>query len=124
MKYFLAVLLLFVTFTGRGAPVEPQPFLAALRSLVDAADYVGSPFTAEETVILGSAIGAQDAAAVERVQAVLDQHALFVVSINPEQRVKAAMGSAEPLLNEGGWRQYLVKVVNESGTTAPLRITS
>jgi hypothetical protein len=73
---------------------------------------------------LRSCIEAQDAAAVDRAQGVLDAHALFVVTISPEQRVKAAQGKARPELNEAGWRHFLVKVVNESGTTAPLRIVS
>jgi hypothetical protein len=124
MKNILSVLLFLTTFTSRGAPVEPQPFLAALKPLMDAADYVGSPFSAEETATLRSAVQAQDAAAVEHVQAVLDAHALFVVTISPEQRVKVAQGAARPELSEAGWRQFLVKVVNESGATAPLRISS
>src|SRR5690606_27520297 len=45
-------------------------------------------------------------------------------NINPEMRVKCAQGSASPELSEQGWRQFLVKVVNEAGTTAPLRIES
>jgi len=60
----------------------------------------------------------------EKIQRALDAHCLFVVSINPEMRVKVAPGQAKPELVEQGWRQFLVKVVNESGTTAPLRAVS
>src|SRR5688572_29150564 len=86
------------------APVEPQPFLAALQRLVDGADFTGSPFSAEEKSTLAACIAAQDAAAVERAQAVLDAHALFVVTISPEQRVKVAQGAARAQLDEAGWR--------------------
>jgi hypothetical protein len=100
--------------------VEPQPFLAAVASLIDATDYLGSPFTPTDKAALQAAIRAHDAAAVATVQRILDSYALFVVNISPEQRVKVAQGPARPVLDEGGWRQFLVKVVNEAGVTAKL----
>ena len=115
-----AFLLAVFTTCALAAPVEPQPFLAALQRLVDAADFTGSPFSAEAKATLSACIAAQDVAAVERAQAVLDAHALFVVTINPEQRVKVAQGAARAQLDEAGWRQFLVKVVNEAGVTAKL----
>ena len=60
----------------------------------------------------------------QKIQSALDAHCLFVVNINPEMRVKVAPGQAKPELVEQGWRQFLVKVINESGTTAPLRAVS
>ncbi len=105
-------------------PVEPQPFLAALGSLIDATDYLGSPFTLEDKTALREAIAAHDTAAVEKAQRILDGYALFAVYINPEQRVKVAQGPAKPVLDESGWRQFLVKVINEAGVTAKLRVTS
>ncbi len=115
-----ALLLVVCAVSALAAPVEPQPFLAALQRLVEAADFTGSPFSAEEKATLAGCIAAQDAAAVERAQAVLDVYALFVVTINPEQRVKVAQGAARSQLDEAGWRQFLVKVVNEAGVTAKL----
>ena len=119
-----ALLLLLVAVPAFAAPVEPQPFLAALPQLMEAAKVAGSPFSDDETAKLQSCIAAQDAAAVERAQAILDAHSLFLVTINPEQRVKVTQGTAKPELVEGGWRQVLVKVVNEAGATAALRIAS
>ena len=65
-----------------------------------------------------------NAAAAEKIQTILDPLCLFGVQINPEMRVKVARGEAKPELVEQGWRQFLVKVQNESGTTAPLRAES
>ncbi|MEO6183184.1 MAG: CehA/McbA family metallohydrolase, partial [Verrucomicrobiota bacterium] len=62
--------------------------------------------------------------ASEKLQEILDRHCLFGVNINPEMRVKVALGAAKPALVEQGWRQFLIKVVNESGTTATLRVSS
>ena len=46
------------------------------------------------------------------------------LNINPEMRVKVATGDARPELTETGWRTFLVKVHNESGTTAALEAVS
>ncbi len=119
-----ALFLSLLAASAFAAPVEPQPFLAALPQLMDAARLAGSPFSEGETATLKSCVAAQDAAAVTRAQSVLDAHALFLVTINPEQRVKVAQAAAAPVLAEGGWQQFLIKVLNEAGTTAPLRITS
>ena len=58
------------------------------------------------------------------MQQALDPLCLFVVNINPESRVKVARGPAAAELVEQGWRMFLVKVVNEAGVTAPLRVGS
>jgi hypothetical protein len=105
---------------ARAADVEPQPFLAATQRLIDAAHFLGSPFSAEEVATLKACIQANDAAGAAKAQSVLDAHALFHVTITPEQRVKVAAGEAKPVLDEAGWRQYLVRVDNEAGVTARL----
>ncbi|RBP45104.1 hypothetical protein DES53_103100 [Roseimicrobium gellanilyticum] len=103
---------------------EPQPFLAATRQVVETAAFLGSPFTTEETAALQQCIQQNDAAAVEKAQRILDARVLFLVTINPEQRVKVSATQALPKLDEAGWHQYLVKVVNEAGTTAALKVSS
>ena len=61
---------------------------------------------------------------VEGVVAALDPLCLAEVTINPESRVKAVPGSAKPILVEAGWSVFLVKVLNEAGVTAQLRVGS
>jgi len=102
------------------AEVEPQPFLAATQRLIDATNYLGSPFSADEITTLKACIQANDAASATKAQTVLDAHALFQITITPEQRVKVVAGAAKPVLDESGWRQYLVRVDNEAGVTAKL----
>lgn len=48
---------------------------------------------------------------------------LFQMHINPEMRVKVTTGPAAPVLIQNEWRTFLVRIENESGTTAPLQIT-
>src|SRR3954465_708753 len=105
--------------------VEWQPFAAQVKRLVEAADYVGSPLSAEEKKGIEDALKETDPQlASEKIQGILDPHCLFGVQINPEMRVKVAQGAAKPELMEQGWRAFLVKVQNESGATSELRAVS
>lgn len=125
------LLLLFVAFAASAAslPVEKevewQPFAAQVKRLIEATDYLGTPFSPAEKQAMETAMRDSDSRrAAGNLQAVLDQHCLFGVHINPEMRVKVAVGAAKPELVEQGWRSFLVKVQNESGTTAALRAAS
>ncbi len=101
--------------------VERQPLTAQVRRLLSATEYLGSPLPATDRAAIDAAINETDAVvAVRQLQQVLDKHVLYVVHINPEMRVKVAAGPAKPELVEQGWRQFLVKVHNEAGTTAAL----
>ena len=105
--------------------VEFQPFVAQVRRLIEATDYLGTPFSATDKTMLNSAMASSDhKAAIVKLQQALDRYALLGVHINPEMRVKVVQGDAKPELMQDGWRQFLVKVANESGTTAPLAVVS
>ena len=105
--------------------VEWQPLAAQVTRLIEANDYLGSPFSAADKRALEQALHSTDpAAGIARVQEILDAYCLFGVNINPEMRVKVAQGAAKAELVEQGWRQFVVKVHNESGTTAALRVVS
>ncbi|HEX8502909.1 MAG TPA: CehA/McbA family metallohydrolase [Pyrinomonadaceae bacterium] len=105
--------------------VEPQPFAAQVRRLVEALDYLGEPFGEVDRRALERAAEDADAArGVAAMQEVLDRRVLVRVEISPESRVKVVRGRAEAALVEAGWRSFLVKVVNEGGVTAQLRAES
>ncbi|MCC6822642.1 MAG: CehA/McbA family metallohydrolase [Verrucomicrobia subdivision 3 bacterium] len=124
----------FVTFTSQllfaaALPIEKnvewQPFVAQVTRLIEATEYLGSPFSASEKAAIAAAMQQpRPQNATEGLQVILDRHCLFGVQINPEMRVKVAPGPATPELVEQGWRQFLVKVVNDSGTTAALQAVS
>ncbi len=59
-----------------------------------------------------------------QVETLLDAYTLLEVQINPEARVKLRRGNAKRMLTVGVKRLFLVKVVNEAGTTASLQITT
>ncbi len=105
--------------------VELQPLAAQVARLREALESLGVPLSAADRQALEEAEAMTDAAAAgARLQKILDPHCLFGISINPEMRVKVAPGPAKAELDEQGWRTFLVKVANESGTTAALKADS
>src|ERR1051326_81584 len=89
------LLLLFQSVGAAPLPivkdVEWQPFAAQIKRLIEAADYVGSPLSAKEKKGIEAAMDKKNGeAAAEKIQAILDEHCLFGVQINPEMRVKVA----------------------------------
>jgi hypothetical protein len=101
--------------------VDWQPFAAQAKRILEALDYLGSPLTSEERKAIDKALADSDAALLQKA---LDSSCLFGVDINPEMRVKVAQGAAKATLVEQGWRVFLVKVQNQSGTTARLQVDS
>lgn len=88
-------------------------------------DYTGQPLESKTLESLNALLSEpDDGEAIGKIQRLLDPHCLAVININPESRVKVARGPVAAQLVEGGWRQFLVKVVNEAGVTAALRVQS
>ncbi len=102
--------------------VEAQPLAAQAARIADALAYVGAPLSPADRDALRAAAATPDPSAA--IQAVLDPLCLLEIHINPESRVKVAPGPARAELVERGWRTFLVKVRNEAGVTAPLRVSS
>jgi hypothetical protein len=101
--------------------VEGQPLAANVQRIVEALQFLGAPLSAETTQAVQAAVEARDA---RKLQQLLDPHVLVVVTINPESRVKAARGPAPANLQQAGFVPAIVKVVNDSTVTMPLRINS
>jgi hypothetical protein len=105
--------------------VEQQPLAAATERLLQALDYVGAPIAADDQRQLTAAMKGDDPvkAALE-IQNVLDKYCVAGVVINPESRVSVVEGPAKKELVQQGWRTFLVKVQNQAGITAELKIES
>jgi hypothetical protein len=107
------------------ADVEAQPLVAQIRRLIEATDYLGTPFSPADRAELEAAFALKDAAkSSEAIQRVVDRSCLIAITINPEMRVEVHRGPAKAELMQEGWRQFLVKVQNEAGATAALRSLS
>jgi hypothetical protein len=111
----------------QAAPVENvpvQPLRSQVKRLVEALSYVGAPLNQRESATLAKITAGEDEEFARRLQSLFDARTLTEIHINPESRVKATAGRAKPLLVQNGWTIFLVRVHNEAGVTAPLRINS
>lgn len=105
--------------------VEAQPLKAQVKRVVEALAFLGDDLRADERTRLDQALAEpDDARSIEGLQKLLDERVLVAVTINPEQRVKAARGPAAANLDQHGWSVFLVKVHNEAGVTARLLVDS
>jgi hypothetical protein len=105
--------------------LEAQPLLAQARRIVEAENELGSPLAPEDERAIEAAFRQADpVSAATTVQRILNTYCLFAVDINPEERVSVARGPAPAELDEKGWRQFLVRVVNRAGCTAGLAVVS
>ena len=105
--------------------VDIQPVKAQARRLVDALKFLGEPLTKTETEQLEAALAEMDKAkALTTIQKLFDARCIAGVNINAESRVSVVRGPAKAELNEQGWRVFLIKVHNEAGVTAALRVNS
>lgn len=126
----MAACFLGLAVTGlslKAAPVENVPvqaLRAQVKRVVEALSYVGAPLSPNEQMSLATITSGKDEEFAAAVQALFDAKTLAEIHINPESRVKVAPGSARPLLVQNGWTVFLLKIHNEAGITAPLRIHS
>ncbi len=105
--------------------VEVQPLAAQAKRIAQALDLLGAPLTVEQQAALDRAVANTNKdEAGRQIQQVLDPLCLAGVNVNPESRVKVAEGPAAKRLMQHGWRVFLVKVHNEGGVTAELRVSS
>jgi hypothetical protein len=101
--------------------VEGQPLGANAQRLLETLEFLGAPLPVEVTRAVHDAARSRNA---EEVQRQLDPHVLFVVSLNPEVRVKVARGPGDATLRQAGYTPVLVKIINQSTVTRQLRIRS
>lgn len=108
-------------------PRMPQVETASIQTvkvnvnrLKQALDYLGRPFEGEIPNVEGKSPEEQ----LVLLQKALDPFCLAAVTINPEGRASVLPGPAKPTLVEQDWAHFLVKVINEAGVTAPLRVES
>ncbi len=110
---------------GLAESIDAQPLKAQVRRVVQALEYLGSPLSQDQRQALETAYGeTRESDGQKMLEEILDARVLVVVQINPESRVKVTRGQAPAILMENGWSTYLVKVVNEAGVTARLRVAS
>lgn len=103
---------------------ELQPFIFQTKKIIETLNYLGTPISAPDKNKIETVITQSDDGAIETIQAILDKYTLFNLEINPESRVKVKPGMAKPVLNQNGWKSFLIKVNNQAGITAILKVLS
>jgi hypothetical protein len=119
---------IFVVFHGLTAKsgaaqtrVSLQPFAQHVRQVETSLAYLGQPLDQSDHEAINQAIaGPDEAAAVARLEQILDKYTLMIADISPESRVRVQSGAAKAELVEAGTRIFLVKVTNKAGVTAQL----
>ncbi len=101
--------------------VEGQPLAANVTRVIESLNALGSPLAQDLVEKLMKASSAREATLLQEL---LDPHVLFVVSINPESRVKVKRGPAAVDLQQFGFTPVLVKILNDSTATKRLRMLS
>jgi len=113
------------TTPGTNPVAEPQPLLAHGRRLREALELLGTPLSSDRLALLERAgREAVGASAIEQVQAALDPLCLAELQIHPDGSLAVKRGQSQPVLQEQGWRTFLVKVRNAAGARGSLRVTS
>ncbi len=98
-----------------------QPLMASSLRLEEALRYLGSGLAPQDAARLRAMKDeAHTPELAEAIQELLDPYCLAAININPEARVKVRRGPAAAQLQQGGWKSFLIKVHNESGTRAAL----
>jgi hypothetical protein len=122
MRALFAASSIVVACLGPAAepPADDEALAANVTAVVQALDRLKSPL-AVDAKELKAALAKADG---DRLQELLDPHALVTVSINPEARVKVARGRRPAEVRQNQAVPVLVKVVNDAGVTARLRAFS
>lgn len=109
---------------GKAPPIvaiDGQPLGANLSRVISSMKMLGTPFADALSQSLAQAINARDS---EQMQKLIDAQVLFVLQINPEERVKVQRATARVTLQQHGFTPVLIKVLNDSTATKRLRIVS
>lgn len=104
--------------------VDAQPFKSQVKRVTEALGFLGQPISGKDSVAIKKFLASADDTSLIELQKVLDQYVLAHININAESRVKVAIGKSKKDLTQQGWTVFLVKVHNEAGITAPLKVVS
>lgn len=131
----LTLLFLVAVQNGNGAPesgfpalpvlpnVESQPLTEHVKQLARHLEFLGSPLAPSTLESLETVFqSGSDSSTSAEIQSILDPLCIAGVLINPESRVKAQQGPAQPILYQSESKRFLIKIINEAGVTARLGV--
>lgn len=101
--------------------VEAQPLASNVRRVLQALDGLGYPLALEAPQMLETALQAMDATAIQHA---VDPCVMAVVTISPEERVSVNRGAGKIELQQAGYVPVIIKILNQSTSTARLVVSS
>ena len=100
---------------------DGQPLAANVTRVIETYEFLGVPLDRPLAQQLDLAGQRRDATTVQKL---LDPAVAFIVTINPEVRVKVQRGPAPARIQQAGYTPLLVKVINQSTVAKPLGVKS
>src|SRR5258708_27937245 len=105
--------------------VPKQPLMVHVDRLMRALAFIGHPISDADRAQIDAAAREPDAAAIEKVQEVLDRHVLLGIEIDPIRKLTVVLSSAATeSLTKNGWSTFLVKVHNSAALTERVDVDS
>jgi hypothetical protein len=100
--------------------VEPQPYFASVRRVIQAVGSLGAPLAAADAARITRLAAVPSPTNVRAAETILARYTLMRVRLNADGTVSTTSGDAPRELVEQGWRAFLVRVENPSARTIAL----
>jgi hypothetical protein len=100
--------------------VEPQPYFASVRRVIQALRLVGAPLSPADEERITRLAEAPDPANVQAAEAILARYTLMRVRLSSDGSTLTTPGDSPRELVEQGWRSFLIRVENPDALTVAL----
>jgi N-methylcarbamate hydrolase len=106
---------------GQGnVAVEPQPYFASIRRVIQALTSLGAPLAAADAGRIAQLAAAPSPANVRAAETILARYTLMRMRLNPDGTASTTSGDSPRELVEQGWRSFLIRVENPGALTVAL----
>jgi len=102
----------------------PQSYFAGVNRVLEALAKLGAPMAAADAQRIAEFAKQGDRAAVDAAEKILDRYTLASLSLDADGSGRVAMGGAQRILVEQGWRMFLVRIANPGGRTDNINFAS
>ena len=110
------------TFASSSNISAPQPFFENVRRALKALEDAGQPVSAVDTATIEALAAQADRQAIIAAQAILDRYTLVQLTFDSGGIGSAALGGAERVLVEQGWRSFLIRIGGANDTERVLSV--
>ena len=129
-RHFLALVGAFAgsqfctAIESQASEIVPQPYFAGVNRVLEALARLGAPVAAADAQRIAALAKQDDGAAVDAAEKILDSYTLARLSLDADGTGRVAIGGAQRILVEQGWRMFLVRIANPGGRTDNINFAS